>query len=437
MNVEHTRAPYTPVEAVNEAKRCLQCDDPYCNQGCPAEIDVRAFVSAVATGNLTAAARALRQKNVLPLSCAMICPVERQCQERCRSSNLLTPISVARIQRFVAEQDIEQHLYQPPKTDPKGIKVAVVGSGPAGLAAATELACRGYDVTVFERAETPGGMLRNGIPDYRLDKDDLDRELDYVKEIGFEIRCGETVESIDALLDDGFEAVLLAVGLWRSARLGIPGEDLDRVHHALDFLQTYASAPDAASFPLAVGNRVLAIGGGSVAMDAACSALRVGAEKAEIVCLESPVEMPGTREEIARAWEEGIIFHSRVKPLRILGEDGKVTGFEGIRIEWKDPDSFVPSNAVEMPGTEFKLQVDTVIVAIGQAPDDTAQQLTEGLDTERGRLKVDPETYTTSRERVFAAGDIIAAGGATVVRSVCEGKNAASAIDAYLSAKRQ
>jgi len=437
MNVEHTRSPYTPVEAINEAKRCLQCDDPYCNQGCPAEVDVRAFVGAVATGNLTAAARALRQKNVLPLSCAMICPVERQCQERCRSSQLLTPVSVARIQRFVAEQDIEQHLYAPAKADPKGLKVAVVGSGPAGLAAAVELTCRGYDVIVFERAEAPGGMLRSGIPDYRLDKDDLARELDYVREIGFEIRCGEAVESIDALLDDGFDAVLLAVGLWRSARLGIPGEDVDGVYHALDFLQAYARAPEAANFPLTLGNRVLVIGGGSVAMDAACSALRVGATKAEIVSLESPVEMPGTREEIGRAWEEGVIFHSRVKPLRILDEGGKVTGFEGIRIEWKEPDNFVPSNAVEMAGTEFKLHVDTVIVAIGQAPDDTAQQLADGLDTERGRVKADPETYMTSRERVFAAGDILAAGGATVVRSVCEGKNAAAAIDEYLSTKGQ
>lgn len=433
MNASHSRERYTPVEAVNEAKRCLQCEDPYCNEGCPAEVDVRSFVAAVASSNLTAAARSLRQKNALPLACAMICPVERQCEERCRSSQLLAPISVARIQRYVAEQDIEHHLYQPPKADANGKRVAVVGAGPAGLAAAVELTARGYSVTVFERDAQPGGMLRNGIPEYRLPKDDLAKELDYVRELGFEVRCGEAVDGIEPLFEEGFDAVLLALGLWQSATPGVPGEELEGVHPAIEFLRACLDTPEGAALPMAMGERVLVIGGGSVAMDAACSALRRGARKAEIVCLESPVEMPGTREEIARAWEEGVIFHSRVKPLRILGEDGVVSGFEGIRIEWKVPGLYVPSNAIEMAGTEFRLDVDTVIMAIGQKADASAQRLTDGLDTERGRLKVDPETFMTSRPGVFAAGDIVLDGGTTAVRSIFQGKQAAAGIDGCLS----
>jgi len=243
----------------------------------------------------------------------------------------------------------------------------------------------------------------------------------------------QAVDGIEPLLDEGFDAVLLALGLWQSATPGLPGEELEGVHPALEFLRACLDTPQDAPLPMALGERVLVVGGGSVAMDAACSALRRGARKAEIVCLESPAEMPGTREEIARAWEEGIIFHSRVKPLRILGEDGAVRGFEGVRIEWKEPDLYVPSNAIEMPGTEFRLNVDTVIMAIGQKPDASAQQLTDGLDSERGRVKVDSETFMTSRPGVFAAGDIVLDGGTTAVRSIFQGKQAAAGIDAYLA----
>ncbi len=432
MNASYTRESYTPVEARNEALRCLSCDDPYCNKGCPAEVDVRAFVRAVATGNLTAAARELRQKNVLPLSCAMICATERQCEERCRSAGLCAPISIARIQRYVSEQDIEQHLYTPPKAEPKGAKVAVVGSGPAGLAAAAELTSMGYAVTVFEKADRPGGMLSRGIPEYRLAKDDVAREVNYLAEVGFEIKCGAAVESVDALLGDGYAAVLIATGLWGPARLGIPGEELKAVLDAVRFLQACIDTPDA----VRVGPRVIVIGGGSVAMDAACSALRQGAKTVEICCLESPAEMPGTRDEIARAWDEGVIFHSRVMPQEILSDSGHAAGLRAVRIEWQEPDNFAPSNAVELPDSEFVLHCDTVIVAIGQRPGESAQALIEGLGQDRGRVAANDESYMTSRPGVFAAGDIRAGGGQTVVRAIYEGKHAAAAIDAYL-AKQQ
>jgi len=431
-----SREPYTPTEAVNEARRCLQCTEPYCNKGCPAQIDVRAFLNAVATGNLTAAARALRERNVLPLACAFVCPVEKLCEEQCRNSGMCAPVAIDRIQRFVAEQDIERRLYQAPIAPSNGRKVAVVGAGPAGLAAAADLTTRGYEVTVFEKSSKPGGMLARGIPPYRLPRELLDREVDHLAKFGFRVLTDTAVESVDDLLERGFEAAYLATGLWRSAKLGIPGEEIEGVYDALPFLEAFAQHPEKEGFPFRVGPRVLVIGGGSVAMDAACSSLRVGAEKVEIVCLESPVEMPGTREEIAHAWDEGVIFHSRVKPLRILGEDGRVCGFEGVRIEWAKPDKFIPSNAREMEGTDFRLWVDNVIVAIGQTLDESGRSLAEGLKTERGRVVVDTETCMTSRDGVFAGGDIAAGGGTTVVKSIFEGKKAGAAIDAYLQERR-
>jgi len=427
VTAEISRQPYTLVEAVNEAKRCLQCTEPYCNEGCPAQIDVRAFLNAVATGNFTAAARTLQEHNVLPLACAFICPVERQCEHKCRNSGLCAPIAVDRIQRFVAEQDIERGLYQPSISPSNGHRVAPVGAGPAGLSAAAELTQRGYTVVVFEKRSKPGGMLSGPIPSYRLPADAVERELAHLAKRGFQVEVGKRVESFDELFADGFEAVFLATGLWRSARLRIPGEELEGVHGALEFLEALA----AGSSPK-VGPRVLVIGGGSVAMDAACSAFRAGAKNVEIACLESPAEMPATREEIGRAWEEGVIFHNRVKPVRILGENGRVCGFEGVRIEWKEPGCYLPSNAKEIEGTEFRLWADTVLVAIGQTMDESAQALVRGLRMERGRVVVDGETWMTSRDGVFAGGDLALGGGATVAKSVCEGKRVGAAIDAYL-----
>ena len=422
--------PYTPEEAVWEAKRCLQCVDSHCNKGCPAGVDVRRFVGEIASGNLVAASRALKQKNILPLICALICPVEHQCEQDCCNSNLSYPISISRLQQYVALRDLQEKLYQPGKAPSKGLSVAVIGGGAAGLAAAAELALLGYDVTILERRPQIGGLLRYGIPQHRLPRELVERELTLVEGLGINVVTEAQVSRATDLLDQGFEAVFIAVGLGGSPRLNIPGEELEGVHSALDVLGAANEGE-----PLSLGGKVVVIGGGDVAMDAACTALRSGATQVETACLEAPNEMPASKEEIEQAWEEGVIFHYRVQPLEILGSNGHVEGLKAVRIEWKEPGRYVPSNAVQLEGTEFVLKAQSVIKAIGQYPAEECQQLFDGLETDRGYLVVDADTFQTSRPGVFAGGDIAARCGLTVVKCVAEGKKAAQSIDEYLAAK--
>ena len=424
---------YSPAEALDEAKRCLQCTEPYCNEGCPAGIDVRGFIREIVTGNLTASARYIREKNILGLVCGYACPVEKQCEEECCRSKLNYPITIARLQRFVCEQDYAHDLYKPEKRPPTGKRVAVVGSGPAGLSAAAELTLLGHEVVVFEKHEKAGGVLSYAVPLERLPQKVVDQEVESVRKLGAEFRAGASAPSVDDLTAQGFDAVFIGVGLGRSAMVGMPGEDLEGVYTALDFLEALRSAPEGQEPPITFGPRALVIGGGDVAMDVARSSLRRGAQKVEMACLEAPNEMPATMVEIEGAWEEGVIFHYRFMPSEILGENGRVTGCRGVQIEWKEPDKFIPSNAVPIPGSELRIATDTVVEAIGQRPGEDVAALFQGLKTERGRLVVDEETFQTSREGVFAAGDIIVRGGPTVVRAVAQAKEAAQAMDQYLS----
>lgn len=418
---------YAPHEAVIEASRCLMCEDPPCNKGCPAGVDVRRFVRKIRFGNFRGAARLIRAANPLVGVCGRVCPQEILCMEHCTRAELDTPVDIAGLQRFAGDVELGALAPIPEGVHDRAERVAVVGAGPAGLAAAVALRAAGVQVEVFEREGVAGGVLSHGIPPFRLDQPFVESELEYVTRLGVTLRLGESATDPAALLKEGFDAVFVATGLWRPYRIGLPGEDLKGVHVATDLLRTVARG----GRPV-LGARVVVIGGGNVAMDAATTAKALGAERVDLCCLESFEEMPAFLSEIEHAQAEGIEFHTRTRPVRIVGEGGSVVGYEGIGIRWKVPGHLVPSNAEEVKGTEFRLRADAVIEAIGQGPLDGFAGLTTGA---RGLVVVDPEAMTTSLEGVFAGGDITS-GGATVVQAVAEGKKAAKAIVAYLDGRR-
>jgi glutamate synthase (NADPH) small chain len=414
---------YSPHEAVLEASRCLMCEDPPCNAGCPAGVDVRRFIRKIRFGNFRGAARLIRDANLMVGICGRVCPQEILCMERCTRAELDTPIDIAGLQRFAGDSELGTLAPLPEIAKKRDERVAVIGAGPAGLGAAAELLKRGFEVEIFERGDAMGGVLSQGIPPFRLDRSFLESELEYVKRLGARLHFGQAGIAPDTLLDKGFDAVVIGVGLSRPYRIGLPGEDLKGVYIAADFL---ADAARGEAPP--VGDRAVVIGGGNVAIDAAMTCLRLGAERVDVVSLESYDELPAFRSEVEAAQREGVEFHTRTKPVRIVGCDGRVCGYEGIGIRWKEPGLLIPSNAEEMSGTEFRLDATAVIEAIGQGVLDTYP----GVDTnERGLIHVDEETMATSMPGVFAAGDVVS-GGATAVRAYAEGKRAAAAIVDFL-----
>jgi NADPH-dependent glutamate synthase beta subunit-like oxidoreductase len=416
-----------PHEAVIEASRCLMCEDPPCNKGCPAGVDVRRFVRKIRFGNFRGAARLIRDANPLVGVCGRVCPQEILCMEHCTRAELDTPIDIAGLQRFAGDVELGALAPLPEGVRDRGGRVAVIGAGPAGLAAAVALRRSGFLVDVFEREDVPGGVLSHGIPPERLEQSFVDGELAYVTRIGVKLHAGQPAGRPAALLKKGFDAVFVATGLWKPFRIGLSGANLEGVHAAADILKAVArgARPN-------LGARVVIIGGGNVAMDAATTAKALGAERVDLCCLESFDEMPAFRSEIERSQAQGIEFHTRTRPVRVLGRNGRVAGYEGVGIKWKKPGCLAPSNAEDLKGTEFRLLADAVIEAIGQGPLDGF----EGLETgERGLVVVDPEAMTTSVAGVFAGGDLVS-GGATVVQAVAEGKRAARAIEAYLDEKR-
>lgn len=433
---------YLPHQAIAEAARCLFCHDAPCNTGCPASIDIVKFIRRIKTKDFRSAIRTIRGSNVLAGVCARVCPTEKLCEKPCSATELVEPINIAALQRFVTDLELQRGIEIPQKAEPTGKRVAVIGSGPAGLAAGAELAKAGHEVTIFEAKPMPGGVMFYGAPPYRLPKDIVAAEIDFIKRLGVEIKTNTPIDekfNIDAIFDQGFDAIFIGAGVEKPYSIGLPGEDLKGVYSALDFLSQMNiwQAEPGKKFPLEVGKRALVIGGGNVAMDTACSLLRLGAEKVHVVCLESFEEMPAFPCEIEFAKEEGIEFHPRSKPLRIIGgENGKVKGFEGIGIKWKEPGNFSPSNAIPIEGTEFSLEVETVVEAIGQGPNPALAQALKGVKTRgRGLIVVDEETRMTSREGVFAGGDIVN-GGDTVVQAIAEGKKAAEGINNYLKKKK-
>ena len=438
---EEVERTLTPVQATIEASRCLMCEDAPCNKGCPAGIDIRGFIRKIRFNNLWGGVRVLREANIFSGVCGRVCPTDGLCEEQCRSRVLTEPINIGALQRFLTDFEADHGARTRVTAKKLPHRVAVVGGGPAGLAAANELALLGYQVTVVEASSQLGGAMTAAIPSFKLPNSAVEAETNLITQLGVELKLNAALNenlTIDDLFEQGFEAVLVAVGLQKPYTLGIDGETLQGVYSALDLLAKANGLK--ISTPVKVGKKVVVIGGGSVAVNVACSALRMGAERATLMCLEAPDEMPAFAEDVELAWEEGIEFLTRVRPIRFLDNGkGGVAGVEGVRIEWKEPGEFVPENAVDVEGSMLTLPCDSVIVAIGQGPDDNAIMQFQGLKTNvRGYLLVDEDTLMTSRPGVFAGGDVLHNPiSRTVVQAVAYGKHAAHSIHDYLNGTKQ
>lgn len=429
---------YTPEEAIEEAKRCLQCKNAPCIGGCPVEIDIPRFIAHIAEGDFRGAIRVIKESNNLPAICGRVCPQETQCQGVCTLGKKFEPVAIGRLERFVADWERERGVELPPVGEPTGFRVAVVGSGPAGLACAVDLRRFGHAVTMFEALHEPGGVLMYGIPEFRLPKDIVRAEITTLQEIGVELVTNAVVGktfTVDELLADGYQAVFVGTGAGLPRFLGVPGESLIGVYSANEFL-TRVNLMRAYRFPeydtpIKVGRRVAVVGGGNVAMDAARTALRLGAEEVLVLYRRTEAEMPARREEIHHAKEEGVVFHFLVSPVRFLGERGELTGVECIRMELGAPDESGRRRPVPIEGSEFVITIETAIIAIGNQPHPLVPRTTPGLSVTRwGTIQADEEGRT-SKEGVFAGGDIVT-GAATVISAMEAGKKAARAIDRYL-----
>ena len=434
---------YNMEEAMEEASRCINCKNAKCIQGCPVSINIPAFVKAVKEGKITEAADIIAESSALPAICGRVCPQETQCEGKCIRGIKGDPISIGKLERFVADYSRE-HGYVPKKPETtNGKKVAIIGSGPAGLTCAGDLAKLGYEVTIFEALHEPGGVLTYGIPEFRLPKDEVvQKEIDNVRKLGVKIECnvviGKSV-TIDQLMEEeGFEAVFIGSGAGLPKFMGIPGENAVGVYSANEFLtrnNLMKAFRDDYDTPIFRGTKVAVVGGGNVAMDAARTALRLGATT-YIVYRRSEAELPARVEEVHHAKEEGIIFHLLTNPTEILeDEKGWVKGMKCVRMELGEPDASGRRRPVVIPDSEFTLDVDTVIMALGTSPNPLISSTTEGLEINKWKCIVAEETNgQTSKNGVFAGGDAVT-GAATVILAMEAGKAGAKGIHEYLSNK--
>jgi len=381
------------------------------------------------------AIKILRWTNPLPDTCALVCPTEELCQKNCKLiEESAQPLKIGELQHFVA--DYEKQLRSPVNfvKAPKTEKVAVLGAGAAGLACAAKLSTMGYQVTILEKGDQPGGTMYYYIPPYRLNREVILREIEAIKDYGVEINTEVDIRDLNELFEQGYDAVFVGTGASQSTKIGLPGEEAEGFYLALDFLrQTNECLLNQQEFG-GLGERVLVIGGGNVAIDCAISSLNLEAEEVEMICLEGPNEMPAWNRELNETREKGIIIHHRYMPKEIMVENGRVAGLRAVQIRWKEPDKYVPSNAEEIPGTEIILRADTIIEAVGQRVSDEIRSLLPGVKFEGGLIKIDPDTLATTSEGVYAGGDVVSGGG-TVVGAVADGIQAALSIRSYLEAK--
>ncbi len=443
-NFQEVSTGYTAEMAMEEAQRCLDCKHRPCMNGCPVHVKIPEFIALVAEGKFEDAYLKIQETSSLPAVCGRVCPQESQCEKYCVRGIKGEPVGIGRLERFVADWYMEHGKSIIPKPVPNGKKVAVVGSGPSGLACAGDLAKLGYQVTVFEAFHTPGGVLVYGIPEFRLPKDIVNTEIRKLKDLGVTIMTNMVIGkvlSVQELLDEeGFSAVFIGTGAGLPSFMQIEGENLNGVYSANEFL-TRINLMKAYRFPeydtpIYMGKHVVVIGGGNVAMDAARSAKRLGAECVSIVYRRSEEEMPARREEILHAKEEEIDFKLLCNPVRILGdENGWATGVECIRMELGEPDASGRRRPIPVADSEFVVDAEVVVVAIGQTPNPLIKDTTPDLETNsRGCIVVKDEAGATSKEGVWAGGDAVT-GAATVILAMGAGKNAAAAIDAYLQPK--
>ncbi|NLZ47791.1 MAG: NADPH-dependent glutamate synthase [Clostridiales bacterium] len=433
---------YTEEEAVQEASRCLNCKKPGCVTQCPVSINIPTFIQYIKEREFEKAARVIAQSSALPAVCGRVCPQENQCEGKCVLGIKGEAVAIGKLERFVADWTRENNIDISETLPPNGKKVAIIGSGPAGLTCAGDLAKLGYDVTIFEALHEPGGVLVYGIPEFRLPKDTVVKhEIENVKKLGVKIETnvivGRTV-TIDSLLEEeGFQAVFIGSGAGLPKFMGIPGENANGVFSANEFLtrnNLMKAFKEGYDTPIKAGKKVAVVGGGNVAMDAARTARRFGAE-VHIVYRRSESELPARVEEVHHAKEEGIIFDLLTNPVEILqDENGWVKGMKCIRMELGEPDASGRRRPVEVPGSEFILDVDTVIMSLGTSPNPLIASTTEGLEINKRGCIVADEEGRTSKIGVFAGGDAVT-GAATVILAMGAGKKAAKAIDEYLSNK--
>ncbi|MDD6483710.1 MAG: NADPH-dependent glutamate synthase [Clostridiales bacterium] len=440
-NFKEVTTGYTEEMALDEAQRCLNCKNKPCMAGCPVAVKIPEFIQLIAQNDFEGAYQKIKETSALPAVCGIVCPQEKQCEAKCVRGIKGESVAIGRLERFVADyhmQNVEDEIVKP---EPNGKKVAVVGSGPSGLTAAGDLAKKGYAVTIYEAFHTAGGVLMYGIPEFRLPKDIVQKEIDTLKAMGVDIETnviiGKTI-TVDELFDDmGYDAVYIGSGAGLPSFMGIDGESLNGVYSANEFL-TRINLMKGYKFPdydtpVYIGKNVAVLGGGNVAMDAARSAKRLGAENVYIVYRRGEEELPARKEEVEHAKEEGIIFKLLQNPTKFIGNDeGWLTNMEVVHMELGEPDDSGRRRPVKIEGSEEILDIDTAVVAIGQTPNPLIRKTTKGLDTnKRGCIIADEVTGKTSRDHIYAGGDVVT-GAATVILAMGAGKAAAKAIDEEL-----
>lgn len=443
-NFDEVATGYTEETALAEAQRCLQCKNEPCRQGCPVEVDIPAFIALAAEGDFAGAIKKIKEKNALPAVCGRVCPQENQCEKYCTLAKKHESVGIGRLERFCADRELQVGVTLPQVAAATGKKVAVIGSGPAGLTCSSDLAKLGHDVTMFEALHVAGGVLMYGIPQFRLPKEVVQAEVQNLRNMGVKIEVNSVVgkfATVDELMEEGgFDAVFIGTGAGLPYFMSIPGENACGVYSANEFL-TRTNLMKGYKFPdwdtpIKIGKKVAVLGGGNVAMDGARTALRLGAEESWIVYRRSHEELPARKEEAEHAEEEGVKFAFLTSPVEIISnEEGWVTGMKCVKYELGEPDDSGRRRPVKIEGSEYVMDVDTVVVAIGQGPNPLVPRTTKGLElTKKGNIVANLETGATSKPGVFAGGDVVT-GAATVILAMGAGRTAAKSIHSYLTSK--